>query len=203
MSRRDPVTVVVGSFEPLLRIGLLHALGKDHRFRVFASDLDEVALERAVMQWRPRVAILGESVEFDLLRRLKAAQPVTGLVVLAHASVRLSGTMLVAAGVSYLARTATEDDVLSSVYLAGQGIHTSPYIDDSRVRRRYASAVRMLTRRETEVLAYLSEGRTNPEIAAEMHISRGTVRTHVARIFRKLDVSDRKELIGFVAPIPD
>jgi DNA-binding NarL/FixJ family response regulator len=197
------VTVVVGRFEPLLRNGLLHALGKDHRFRVFASDLDEIALERTVVRRRPRVAILGESVEYGLLTRLKAAHPVTGVVVLAQAPVRLSGTMLVAAGASYLARTATDDDLLSSVYLAGQGIPTSPYLDDSRVQRRDPSTVRVLTRRETDVLAHLSEGRTNPEIAAAMHISRGTVRTHVARIFRKLDVNDRKKLLGFVLPIPD
>lgn len=50
-----------------------------------------------------------------------------------------------------------------------------------------------LTRRELEVLARLSEGRTNPEIAADLGIGTGTVKIHVERILAKLGVGHRAQ----------
>ena len=50
-----------------------------------------------------------------------------------------------------------------------------------------------LTKRELEVLALLVAGQTNNEIAAQLGISRGTVRLHVSNILAKLGVSNRTE----------
>jgi len=48
-----------------------------------------------------------------------------------------------------------------------------------------------LTPRQLDVLKLLARGQTNPEIAQELILSPGTVRTHVQRILAKLDVPDR------------
>lgn len=50
-----------------------------------------------------------------------------------------------------------------------------------------------LTKREREVLALLVAGKTNPEIAAQLTISRGTARLHISNILAKLGVSNRTE----------
>jgi DNA-binding NarL/FixJ family response regulator len=50
-----------------------------------------------------------------------------------------------------------------------------------------------ITQREVEVLRLLAKGRTNPEIAQELEISRGTVKIHVQHIIAKLGVSDRTQ----------
>lgn len=52
-----------------------------------------------------------------------------------------------------------------------------------------------LTSRETEVLGYLAQGRTNTRIAEDLFISPSTVRGHIRHIYTKLDVHDRQELI--------
>ena len=55
-----------------------------------------------------------------------------------------------------------------------------------------------LTAREWDLLTHISHGRTEPEIARLMGISRGTVRSHKARIRRKLHISSDVRLADFV-----
>ena len=52
-----------------------------------------------------------------------------------------------------------------------------------------------LTRRELDVLTQMVEGRTNPEIAELLSISRSTVKTHVSNILGKLNVTSRIEAV--------
>jgi DNA-binding NarL/FixJ family response regulator len=69
----------------------------------------------------------------------------------------------------------------------------------SRHNRRWTPVVGhnpvRLTRREWEVLDLMGEGATTAEIAKRLFVSPGTVRSHVAAILRKLQVTSREEAI--------
>jgi RNA polymerase sigma factor (sigma-70 family) len=52
-----------------------------------------------------------------------------------------------------------------------------------------------VTPREKEVLELVASGKTNQEIAQTLVISKGTVKVHVERIIRKLEVSDRTQAV--------
>jgi DNA-binding NarL/FixJ family response regulator len=52
-----------------------------------------------------------------------------------------------------------------------------------------------LTPRELEVLALLTQGKTNPQVAEALVISTATAKVHVERIIRKLEVSDRTQAV--------
>lgn len=51
-----------------------------------------------------------------------------------------------------------------------------------------------LSEREHEILRLLASGRTNREIAQELYVAQGTVKAHVAGIYRKLGVRNRAEM---------
>jgi len=60
-------------------------------------------------------------------------------------------------------------------------------------RSQGAEEMESLTPREVEVLRLLSQGQTNPQIAQNLLVSRGTVKIHVQHIISKLGVSDRTQ----------
>ena len=52
-----------------------------------------------------------------------------------------------------------------------------------------------LSDREVEVLQLMAKGSANKQIAGDLSITESTVKTHVANIFQKLDVSHRTEAV--------
>jgi len=55
-----------------------------------------------------------------------------------------------------------------------------------------------LTKRENEVLLLLAKGRTAPYLARDLFLSESTVRTHIAHIYRKMDIGSQQELLDEV-----
>ena len=76
-----------------------------------------------------------------------------------------------------------------------EATHTEAQQADSSGSRQSDRAVQIesLTPREVEVLRLLSQGQTNPQIAQNLLVSRGTVKIHVQHIISKLGVSDRTQ----------
>ena len=64
----------------------------------------------------------------------------------------------------------------------------------------------ILSKRELEVISYLAKGFSNKEIAAALFISEKTVKSHINRIFKKLNISRRTEALlyainhGYIKP---
>ena len=77
----------------------------------------------------------------------------------------------------------------AAAFLRGLGVATKPG------PRQFG----MLSRRELDVLDRLRRGLTNPEIAAQLFISRRTVAHHVSSILTKLNLKTRSEAAAFAA----
>ncbi len=52
-----------------------------------------------------------------------------------------------------------------------------------------------LTPQENKIVALIEEGKTNKEIAAEIHVSISTIKTHINNIYKKMNVKSRVELL--------
>lgn len=96
------------------------------------------------------------------------------------------------AGDVYLLLVATAFLVLGIVLGVRVFAAPSPSAFDGNPQARTALG---LSARELEVLHELAAGHSNKEIAAHLHVSPNTVKTHVARLFEKLDAKRRTEAI--------
>jgi DNA-binding CsgD family transcriptional regulator len=73
----------------------------------------------------------------------------------------------------------------------------------TRRQQRPRTGWESLTRSERAVVELVSQGLSNPEVAARLCISRRTVETHVSSVFRKIDVPSRTALVAAAARRPD
>lgn len=80
---------------------------------------------------------------------------------------------------------------LLSVFPATEAEKTGP----SRTQARYPVLIEPLSDRELEILQLISEGFTNPEIAARLYLSLNTVKVHTRNIYGKLDIHNRAQAI--------
>ena len=110
----------------------------------------------------------------------------------AREQLRVAHTMLSGMGVEAFAERARHE-------LAATG---------ESVRRRRTETVSELTAQEAHIARLAVEGRTNPEIGAQLFLSARTVEWHLRKVFTKLGIGSRRELrqaldgLGPVAPRP-
>jgi len=97
----------------------------------------------------------------------------------------LAAIRTVAGGEAVLAPTATRRLIDQFV----------PLLPDPGRRDDREALLKELTDRERTVFTHLAAGRSNREIAAELHLSEGTVKIHVGRILTKLDLRDRVQAV--------
>jgi len=192
---REPVTVVLGAFEDLSARGLRVLLEEDENLEIVRAGVGMDAMPTILAEHAPKVAILNfgslrSPIEVNYLHH---AHPGTRLLVLASRPTPAECNQMLAFGATAcLSKETQARDVLSAIHLASRGLQVlrKTAADDPLP----PSGPELLTQREAAVLELLQSGRSNGEIAAELHVSVETVRTHARNIYRKLGVRSRREL---------
>ena len=193
-----PIGVVVARFEDLVDRGLHALIDEDGHVDLRARGVPHEQLAATIATHRPHVALLNYgSLRTPLeVRELVATYPDTHLVVLANRpSPAECNQMLAFGATACLSKETQARDVLSAIHLASRGLQVLRRTDaDAAADAPPPSGPELLTPREAAVLELLQGGRSNGEIAAQLHIGVETVRTHARSIYRKLGVRSRREL---------
>lgn len=181
---REPVTVLLGRLDELIRRGLREVLCEDPSVRVLDPESCGATCEPAGELSAPYVLVVDEASvpEPTALQRLRASRGAIGVIVLTSDPTGAYRQRMLGGGVFCVCKDAAASDILVAVHLAA--VARRPPVTQS------------LTARETEVLGCLSLGYSYAETAHALCIGVETVRTHSARIRGKLGVRSKHELVA-------
>lgn len=176
--------------------GLTSLIADDANLRLVANDVGVDQFVDTLAIYGPDVAIVnfGSLESAAEIRDLHEQFPQTRLLVLANRPSQGESRQLLAFGATAcLSKGSQARDILHAIHLASRGLHLLPPVDVDEGHAAQ-SGPELLTPREAEVLERLRAGDTNAQIAAKLHVSIETVRTHARRVYRKLGVRTRREL---------
>lgn len=205
----DPIRLLIVDDHALFRRGIAGLLHEQPDFNVVGeADNGEAAVVLS-SKLKPDVVLMdvhmpgGDGLE--AVRTLKQMAPVAVLMLTVSDKDKDLMGALAGGADGYLLKSAEPEELFWAIrqVAAGKSI-LSPEVT-ARVMR--AAAVRSgptavaLSDREREVLGELARGATTAEIAARLVISENTVKTHVRRILKKLDVNNRAEAVAQAAAL--
>jgi two-component system, NarL family, response regulator NreC len=198
-----PIRVVLVDDHASMRRSLRRLLDADDDFELVAEAAELSTVLRDVQSLVPHVLVLdlhmpiGSGIE--MIRRLRAEVPETEIVVLTMAPSPLFAQRSIDAGaVGFVLKDKADTELPAAVRSAANGReYVSSHVAGGLDALRQAIGGDGLSPRGTEILTLIALGYTSAEIAAELHLSRRTVETHRARIYSKLGLARRTELVQF------
>ena len=190
---------------------LAEALGRDAQFQMMESPSQGPAILSLIKREKPHVVVvsakLGEKNGggYDLVREIRAQAPATRIIVLLDASERSSVIEAFRAGAQgVFCRTEPVRLLTKCIQCvhAGQVWASSgelQFVLEALARPTFANfranGGSLLSAREIDVVRCVSEGLTNREIAHRLNLTEHTVKNYLFRIFDKLGVSSRVEVV--------
>lgn len=195
------INVMLADDHPIVRQGmemLLETVDEIEIVGVADNGEDAVAL---ALEKKPDVILMDLNMPkldgIAATRQIKADLPETQIVILtSHHEDAMVFPAIKAGALSYLLKSSTPDEVISSIKKAAAG-ETSLH---PRVAKRLMNevsgnqvSVDALTTRELEVLKAIAAGQDNKAIAKTLTLSEKTVKTHVSNILSKLNLADRTQ----------
>jgi two-component system response regulator NreC len=198
-----PIRVLLADDHRLVRRNLRLLLDGEDGVEVIAEAADLSTVIRMVRAHEPHVLVLdlqmpnGSSIE--TIRQLRAQVPQTEIVVSTMERSPLFAEQALDTGaIGFVLKDLADTELSPAVRAAARGEeYVSPHVAASLDAVRRAVEGDGLSPRETEVLRLIALGNTSAEVAAKLHLSRRTVETHRSRVFRKLGLRTRAELVQF------
>ncbi|MFF4485080.1 response regulator [Streptomyces sp. NPDC001544] len=197
----DRLRVVVVDDHTVMRAGVVALLGGEEGIEIVGEAGDGRAALDLVARHDPDVALVdlrmpkldGVATTTEIVAR----HPRTKVLILTTYDTDADIERGVEAGaIGYLLKDTTREQLAEAIRSAARGETVlAPRVAEKLVARMRRPVQEPLTARETDVLGAVADGLTNAEIGRRLVISEATVKTHLLRLFAKLDVNDRTRAV--------
>jgi DNA-binding NarL/FixJ family response regulator len=202
------IRVVLVDDQTLVRTGFRMILDETDDIEVVGEAADGAGAVETVRRTHPDVVLMDvrmpgvDGIEATSRIRCDATSPEPRVIILTTFDLDEYVYAGLRAGASgFLFKDTLAADLLSAVRVVASGESVaSPtvtrrliahFVGTSSDRPRHSERLTALTIRERDVLTLVGRGLSNTEIAQCLHLSEGTVKTHIGRIFAKLNLRDR------------
>ncbi|MFG3103500.1 response regulator [Streptomyces sp. NPDC048182] len=196
-----PIRVIVVDDHTVMRAGVIALLAGEDGIEVVGEAGDGRAALDLVERHDPDLALVDLRMPVldgvGATERIVARHPRTRVLILTTYDTDQDIERGVEAGaIGYLLKDTTREQLADAIRSAARGETVlAPRVAEKLVARMRRPAQDPLTARETDVLGAVADGLTNAEIGRRLVISEATVKTHLLRLFAKLDVNDRTRAV--------
>jgi DNA-binding NarL/FixJ family response regulator len=205
------IRVVLVDDQELARAGLERILGSEDDLAIVAECDDGAQALEAVEIYHPDVVVMDLRMRvmngIEATRRIRDSDGPPVLILTTFDDDDALWGAIDAGAAGFVLKDATAQDLIRAVRTVASGaawidpqvmprvlaIYRTTVLPQARRQERAAE----LTDREHDVLRLIAGGATNAEIADTLHVSGGTVKSHVGSIFTKLGVRDRAGAIVY------
>lgn len=194
--------ILIVEDDPMMQLGLEQSLEDYPQLTIVGQASDGYLGVEAALKLKPDVIVMDIGLPrldgIEATKQIKAALPEVRIVMLTSHTTENEVIAALSSGAdAYCIKGTNVDRLIAAIAAAQEG---ATYLDP-QIARRVIEHLKPpsptsqisghLSQRELEVLKLMVEGKSNPEIAAELYLSPNTVKTHIRGIMNKLAVDDR------------
>lgn len=205
------IRIVIADDHEVVRAGFRMLLEQDPELVVVAEAADGAQAYEAVMRERPDILLMdismppGESGLIACEKIVKDFSKTRVIVLTMYADQEYLLHTLRGGASGYLLKTSTAEELFSAIYSVNEGgTYIHPKMAGNLTKQLFSGtgegedgASPVLTNRELEVLQLLVKGFTNKEISGQLYLSIKTVEAHRKKLYSKLNVNSRSDLVSY------
>jgi len=194
----------------IVRLGLKALLSRYPHFEVVAEARDAQEAIDMLLRYEPDIVVMDIRLPgkngIEATQDILSIRPQTKVIVLtSHADDDVLFDAISAGASGYVLKQIGSDDLIRALEMVGRGQSMLDPTLTQKVFQRVRESARKaedeyfaaLTQQELHILAYITEGLTNREIAERVFLSEKTVRNYVSSILSKLNLSSRAEAAAY------
>ncbi|MET4781068.1 response regulator transcription factor [Glaciihabitans sp. UYNi722] len=195
------IRVLVADDHPIVRSGIVALLEAAPDIEVVGEAANGAQAVSLAAELTPDLVLMDLRMPVldgdEATARILADHPDIRIVVLTTYETDENILTAIEAGASgYLLKAAPQEEILAGIRSVARGeVALAPSIAALLVRRVKKPPTATLSERETQVLALVARGNSNPSIAKALFLSEATVKTHLLHVFEKLGVGDRTRAV--------